>query len=132
MTAAGDAGVGTRFPPRSFGPVTRTDLVRYAGASGDLHPNHHDDGYARAAGFPSVFAMGMFQASVLASYAVECLGPQGWRRYRVRFRAQVWPGDILTCRGSITGASEGVVTAEFECSSEAGVVVTAVVEVNPL
>ena len=43
-------------PPLEIGPITRTDIVRYAGASGDLNPIHHDEGFATSAGFPSVLA----------------------------------------------------------------------------
>ena len=54
--------VGDRAEPRQFGPITRTDFVRYQGASGDFHPLHHDETYAHASGFPTVFSVGMFQA----------------------------------------------------------------------
>ena len=66
--------VGDRGPQRSFGPPARTDIVRYAGASGDFNALHHDEQVARAAGFPAVFSMGMFQAGLPATYATDCLG----------------------------------------------------------
>ena len=68
--AAGDA-----MPVEAFGPVTRTDFVRYQGASGDMNPIHHDEVFARAAGFPSPFSVGMWQASLLARFlssAIPC------------------------------------------------------------
>ena len=52
-------------PEYGFGPVSRTDLVRYSGASGDFNPLHHDEGFARAAGLPGVMAHGMFSAGLL-------------------------------------------------------------------
>jgi acyl dehydratase len=90
-------------PPKAltYGPVTRTDFVRYQGASGDMNPIHHDEGFARAAGFPSPFSVGMFQAGLLATYATDWLGAENVRRYRVRFKEQVWPGDTLVCSGEI-------------------------------
>jgi acyl dehydratase len=45
---------GDALPQRVFGPITRTDIVRYQGASGDFNPIHHDDDFAKSAGFPSV------------------------------------------------------------------------------
>jgi acyl dehydratase len=60
--------VGDRAKPRQFGPLTRTDFVKYQGASGDFHPLRHDETYAHAAGFPSVFSVGMLQAGLLAAY----------------------------------------------------------------
>lgn len=87
-------------PPRFlFGPITRTDLVRYAGASGDFNPLHHDEGYARAAGLDTVMAHGMLSAGLLASFLTAWAGERRVRRYRVRFLAPVWPGDTLTAEG---------------------------------
>jgi acyl dehydratase len=88
-------------PDRSVGPITRTDIVRYAGASGDLNRLHHDDDYARTQGFPSVFSMGMFQAGLLASYLVDWLGADALAQLRLTFRCQVWPGDTLTFAGRL-------------------------------
>lgn len=93
---------GDRPEARTIGPLTRTDFVRYQGASGDMNALHHDDQVARAAGFPSVFSVGMFQAGVLASYAADWLGPENLRRFTCRFRAQVWPDDVLTCEATVT------------------------------
>jgi acyl dehydratase len=84
----------------TVGPITRTDIVRFAGASGDFNPLHHDEERARAAGFPGVFAMGQMQAGMLSRLATDWLGLGTIRTYRVRFSAKVWPGDMLTLRGS--------------------------------
>lgn len=98
--------VGDTAEPRTFGPITRTDIVRYAGASGDFNPIHHDETFATAAGFPTVFSIGMFQAALLATYATDWLGAENVRRFTVRFSEQVWPGDELTCNGTVTGVEE--------------------------
>jgi acyl dehydratase len=97
--------VGARAPARDFGPLTRQMFVRYAGASGDLNPMHYDDQLARSAGYPSVFAQGMFSAALLAGFATDWLGAENVRRFGVRFREQVWPGDVLTCSGTVTAVS---------------------------
>jgi acyl dehydratase len=93
--------VGLQFPALEIGPISRTDLVRYAGASGDFNPMHHDDGYAMSAGNPSVFSMGMYQGSILGAYAASCLGPGNIRGFALRFRERVWPGDVIRCEGSV-------------------------------
>lgn len=103
--AAAVAAVGDDLPPRTFGPITRTDIVRYQGASGDLNPLHHDEIYARSAGFPSVFSVGMLQAGLLGTFLTDFFGASAIRRLTVRFREQVWPGDEVTCRGSITNVT---------------------------
>lgn len=93
---------GAVAPARVFGPITRTDIVRYAGASGDFNPIHHDEDYARRVGYPTVFSMGMLQAAMLATYATDWLGAETIRRFEVRFQEQVWPGDTITCSGVVT------------------------------
>ncbi|ODR27557.1 MaoC/PaaZ C-terminal domain-containing protein [Mycolicibacterium porcinum] len=97
---------GDQAPPREFGPLTRQMFVRYSGASGDLNPMHYDDELARSAGYPSVFAQGMFSAALLAGFATDWLGAPALRRFGVRFREQVWPGDVLTCAGTVVEVSE--------------------------
>lgn len=106
MTPTTAMSAGAQAPPRDFGPLTRQMFVRYAGASGDLNPMHYDDELARSAGYPSVFAQGMFSAALLAGYANDWLGAANVRRFGVRFREQVWPGDVLTCTGTVTEVSE--------------------------
>jgi acyl dehydratase len=91
---------------RTIGPVGVRDFVRYAGASGDFNPLHYDPEFAQSAGFPSVFAQGMFHGGVLASFAAAWLGPDNVRRVQVRFVAQVWPGDTLIFRATITAKPE--------------------------
>ncbi|GLY65420.1 MaoC/PaaZ C-terminal domain-containing protein [Amycolatopsis taiwanensis] len=87
--------------PLVVGPLTRTDFVRYQGASGDMNPIHHDEPWAKAAGFPAPIALGMFNAGLLATWATDWLGAENVRRYRMRFAEQVFPGDTLTCSGRI-------------------------------
>ena len=87
--------VGVENKPRTDPPLTITDFVRYQGASGDMNPIHHDEEFAKAAGFPSVFSVGMLQAGILGTYCTEWLGAENVRRFSVQFREQVWPGDHL-------------------------------------
>jgi acyl dehydratase len=89
-------------PPMTDGPLTVNDSVRYQGASGDLNPIHHDTPFAKAAGYPAPFAVGMRQAGVLAAYAANWLGADNMRRLKVRFLEQAWPGDELTYRLTVS------------------------------
>jgi acyl dehydratase len=100
-------------PAFTFGPVTRTDIVRYAGASGDMNPLHHDDAFARAGGLPSVIAHGMLSAGVLASFVTAWFGPGSVRRYKVRFREMVFPGDVLTAEGRVVRRADGLAELEL-------------------
>jgi acyl dehydratase len=101
-----DLPIGTSCKPREYGPLTRTDFVRYQGASGDFNPIHHDEEFAQSAGYPSVFSVGMLQAGILASYATDWLGAANVRAFGVQFREQVWPGDSLVCSGSVVDRRE--------------------------
>jgi acyl dehydratase len=96
-----DLSEGAGPEPRDVGPLTRTDFVRYQGASGDFNPIHHDEEFAKSAGFPTVFSVGMLQAAILATYATDWLGPDNVRKFGVQFREQVWPGDVLTFTGTV-------------------------------
>ena len=87
--------------PQVVGPLTRTDIVRYQGASGDMNPIHHDEPFALKAGYPAPLAIGMLQAGILANWAAAWLGPENVRSTRVRWKEQVWPGDTLTFSGKI-------------------------------
>ena len=82
--------------------LTRTDLVRYAGASGDFNPMHHDEVQAQAAGLPSVFGHGMFTAGFLARAITDYVGVGNLRRYKVRFAKQTWPGETFTTKIVVT------------------------------
>jgi acyl dehydratase len=112
--------VGDAAEPRTFGPITRTDIVRYAGASGDFNPIHHDETFATGAGFPTVFSIGMYQAALLATFATDWLGADTIRRYTVRFQEQVWPGDELTCTGTVTKVEDGLVEVDLTCTRQTG------------
>ncbi len=90
-----DVAVGDAAPATAH-PLTRTDLVMYAGASGDFNPVHHDEVAARAAGLPSVFGHGMYTAGLLATAVTNYVGAGNLRSYRVRFTRQTWPGEVLT------------------------------------
>ena len=83
--------------------LTRTDLVAYAGASGDYNPMHHDEVKARAAGQPSVFGHGMFSMGFLGTALTDYVGVGNVRRYRARFAKQTWPDEELRTRIVVTG-----------------------------
>ena len=110
-----EVAVGQVLPERSFGPVSMTDIVRYQGASGDLIPLHHDDEFARAAGFPAAFSVGMLSAGWLASVVTDRFGETAVRRFGTRFTGIVYRGDVLTASGEVVGlTADGESVAELE------------------
>ena len=98
--------VGDAAPPLVVKRLTRTNFVRYAGASGDFNPMHHDDTIAAQVGNPSVFGHGMLTMGLAARVVKDWFGPEAIRRLQVRFAKQVWPGDVLTCKAVVTGTRD--------------------------
>lgn len=91
--------------------VNRSHIVKYAGASGDFNPLHHDDSAAKnLAGYPSVFAHGMLSMGLTGRMLTDWLGPVALKKFGVRFTKQVWPGDTLTAKGEVTAVADGVAT----------------------
>ena len=111
-------------PPLVVGPISRTDFVRYQGASGDMNPIHHDEEFARNAGFPAPLGIGMFAAGLLNSWATSWLGAENIRSTRVRWKHPVWPGDVLSCCGEIERvyeeAGEERVDLRLTCTRQTG------------
>jgi acyl dehydratase len=101
-----DLSVGDQAPPLVVENLSRTNFVRYAGASGDFNPMHHDDTVATSVGNPSVFGHGMLTAGYMARVVKDWLGPESLRRFQVRFSKQVWPGETLTCTATVTELRE--------------------------
>ena len=115
---------GAAIPPFVVEDLTRTDLVRYAGASGDFNPIHHDENFARAAGNPTVFGHGMLTAGLVARCITDFVGAGNLRRYKVRFATRVWPGDTITCAGRVTRrydeAGEARIDGEVTATTQRG------------
>jgi 3-hydroxybutyryl-CoA dehydratase len=95
MRAPRRVGVGDSPAPRRIGPITQTDIVRFAGAGGDFNPLHHDAEFASMAGFRTVIAMGQMHAGMLAGYVSDWLGIEHLREFEVRFVTPVFLGDVL-------------------------------------
>jgi acyl dehydratase len=120
--------VGDELPPLSV-RVTRADLVRYAGASGDFNPIHWSDRVATSAGLPGVIAHGMLTMALAGRLVTDWVGsPAAVRTFGVRFtRPVVVPDDdegaLVELSGKVTGLSESeggerlakiAITAAFE------------------
>jgi acyl dehydratase len=131
-TAAADAVEGAQLPPLSV-RVSRTDLVRYAGASGDFNPIHWNDRVAESVGLPGVVAHGMLTMALGGRVVTDWLGdPGAVVSYQVRFTRPVpvpdvvdgvddAPGALVELSGtvkSITVAEDGGRTARVEIAAK--------------
>jgi acyl dehydratase len=82
--------------------LSRTQIVMYAGASGDYNPLHTDEVFTtKVAGYPSVFAHGMLTMGATGRVLTDWVGDANLVSYGVRFVNQVWPGDTLTATATV-------------------------------
>lgn len=102
----------------------RTDLVKYAGASGDFNPMHSDEIAAQAAGLPSVFGHGMFSMGLLGRAVTDWAGAGNVKVYGVRFTRQTWPGETLSTkivvRGKEVGDDGKIIIADVSLQNQDG------------
>lgn len=94
--------VGDTHAEQVVDNLTRTQIVQYAGASGDYNPIHTDEVYTtQVAGYPSVFAHGMLTMGLTGKMLTNYVGDGRLTKFGVRFTKQVWPGDTLTARATV-------------------------------
>ena len=115
----GTLSVGMEAPVLTH-TLTRTDLVRYAGASGDYNPMHHDEPKAHAAKQPSVFGHGMLSMGIVGTALTHFVGVGSLQSFSVRFARQTWPGETLSTKIVVTGIDADLVTLDVRLSNEAG------------
>jgi acyl dehydratase len=111
-----DVSVGDELPPLSV-RVTRADLVRYAGASGDFNPIHWSDRVAGGVGLPGVIAHGMLTMALAGRLVTEWVGdPGAVISYGVRFtRPVVVPDDDEGALLELSGSVSEVTTGDDGC-----------------
>jgi acyl dehydratase len=104
---ASELAVGDSFEMVVVDDLTRTQIVQYAGASGDYNPLHTDEVFAtKVAGYPTVFAHGMLSMAMTGHMLTDWVGDGRLERFGVRFVSQVWPGDTLTARATVEAVRE--------------------------
>jgi acyl dehydratase len=101
--------------------LTRTQIVQYAGASGDYNPIHTDEVYTtKVAGYPSVFAHGMLTMGLTGKMLTNYVGDGRLTKFGVRFTNQVWPGDTLDAKATVTAIKDGLVELEVVTTNQDG------------
>lgn len=116
--------------PRSLGRLTRLDIIRYGGASGDFSPIHFDDTQAHLLGFPSVIAMGLLPGGMLAGAVSQWLNGAFIRSMRIRFVANVFPDTELVVSATLYEESEELVADAAIHSGEGTLLVDANFRIN--
>lgn len=119
-----DLNVGDTFSECLVEDLKRTQLVQYAGTSGDYNPLHTDEVFTtKVAGYPSVFAHGMLTMGMTGCMLTNYVGDGRLTKYGVRFTSQVWPGDTLNSTATIESVEDGIVNLEVKTTNQDGVVV---------
>ena len=101
MSSFADLEVGKSLPEIQLSPVTRLDLIKYAGASGDFNPIHTIDAEAKSAGLPAIIAHGMWTMGSLAKLFTPHFEEGFIQDYSIRFRGMVFIDDIITLRATL-------------------------------
>ena len=104
---ASDLKVGDTHSQRLVEDLKRTQIVQYAGASGDYNPLHTDEVFTtQAAGYPAVFAHGMLTMGMTGAMLTSYVGDGRLTKFGVRFTNQVWPGDTLDSTATVEAVTE--------------------------
>jgi len=94
---------GDTLPPLVRGPITKEEIAGYSQAAGDPNPMHVDEEFAKAAGYPGVFAQGMLSMGYLGQYVTQLAGVGNVKLLQSRFVKITWPGETITCRSRVAG-----------------------------
>jgi acyl dehydratase len=119
---------GQEFTAVLVEDLKRTQIVQYAGSSGDYNPVHTDEKFAREiAGYPGVFAHGMLTMGMTGKMLTDLVGDGRLLSFGGRFTAQVWPGDDLSSTAKVESVrdvdGEKVVDLTVATTNQDGVVV---------
>ena len=117
---AGEVAIGDEYEEVSVDDLPRSQRVMYAGASGDFQPLHSDEVYAKASGFKGTFAHGMLTTGLAGKALTNYAGPGQLKNYKARFHAQVWPGDTLTTKLTITALTQTTATLSLTTTNQDG------------
>ena len=125
---ASELSVGDTYTECLVEDLKRTQIVQYAGASGDYNPLHTDEVFTtEVAKYPSVFAHGMLSMGMTGRLITNYVGDGRLKKYGVRFTSQVWPGDSLNSTATVDEITEEdgepVVNLKVETTNQDGMVV---------
>ena len=119
---ANELSVGDSHVERLVEDLKRTQIVMYAGASGDYNPVHTDEVFTtEVAGYPSVFAHGMLTMGMTGKMLTNYVGDGRLTDYGVRFTNQVFPGDTLDATATVTAVADGIVDLDVSTVNQNGV-----------
>ncbi|HKN38221.1 MAG TPA: MaoC family dehydratase [Acidimicrobiia bacterium] len=104
---------GATLEPITRGPISRSQIARFAAATGDFNPIHTDETFAQKVGFPSIIAHGPLALAFLTQALGHNFGAEKVRGVTAQFRAPILPGDTLRIEGTVTEVSGGRANCEL-------------------
>lgn len=111
--------VGQLLPSYTKPPITKVQLVKYAGASGDFNPLHTDDAFAQKIGMQGVIAHGMLVMGFLGEYVMKLAGDIAQvKQFSMRFGAMTLPGDAITCIAQVKNIHENEIVLELTAQKQ--------------
>ncbi len=119
-----DIEVGYEIPQLVKKPITETQLVMYAGASGDFNPIHTVHAFGEKAGFGGVIGHGMLSMGFAGQFMTDWVGVKALKKLAVQFRAVTKPKDVITVSGKVvkkyTKEDQKLVDCEFLALNQKG------------
>ncbi|MFD6442265.1 MaoC/PaaZ C-terminal domain-containing protein [Peribacillus sp. NPDC060186] len=106
MTTLTELHIGDSLHSIELDPVTRLDLIKYAGASGDFNPIHTIDEEAKNAGLPGIIAHGMWTMGNLAKIFSNLYEIGYIEEYKIRFKGMVFLNDVITLQADLKEKKE--------------------------
>lgn len=112
--------VGESIKEVQLDPVSRIDLIKYAGASGDFNPIHTIDEEARKAGLPGIIAHGMWTMGNLAKLFTPYFEEGYVQDYSIRFKGMVFLNDVITLKASLKEAIDNKLRFQVQAVNQNG------------
>jgi acyl dehydratase len=121
MTVLLDFQIGDSLKPVVLEPVSRIDLIKYAGASGDFNPIHTIDEEAKKAGLPGIIAHGMWTMGNLAKIFTDYLEVGFIENYSIRFKNMVFLNDVITLNSTLDKVDANILHFKVNAKNQNGV-----------
>lgn len=112
--------IGESLEDVQLQPVSRIDLIKYAGASGDFNPIHTIDDEAKKAGLPGIIAHGMWTMGNLAKLFTAHHEEGFIQDYTIRFRGMVFLNDVVTLKATLVEKNDNKLSFNVAAVNQGG------------
>jgi len=112
--------VGESLKEIQLEPVSRMDLIKYSGASGDFNPIHTIDDEAKKAGLPGIIAHGMWTMGNLAQLFTAYYDEGFMKDYSIRFKGMVFLNDVITLKATLKEKQDRILSFTVQAVNQHG------------